>query len=137
MTYNEKKKYLESYIYSVRKIKRLQQEYEEWETIGTSITQKFNNTPVQVSGSRSRVETCAIHLANIQEAILQEMQEAEFSRAEVEDAISNMRDSRRRELIQMRYVRDMPVWKIANKLGKDRDNVYKMLRTAIKSIDLE
>ena len=136
MTYTEKKQFLEAYGYSIRKIKRLQQEYEEWETIGTNITQKFSNTPVQVSGNRSRVEKCAVHLANIQEAILEEMQEAEYARNEIESAINSIKDTRRRELIQMRYVKNMPVWKIAGKLDKDVDNVYKMLRRAIKIMDI-
>ena len=136
MTYNEKKQFLEGYGYSIRRIKRLQQEYEEWETIGTNITQKFSNTPVQVSGNRSRVEKCAVHLANIQMAILEEMQEAEYTRNEIETAINSIKDTRRRELIQMRYVKNMPVWKIAGKLDKDVDNVYKMLRRTIKIMDI-
>lgn len=136
MTYNEKKRFLEGYGYSIRKIKRLQQEYEEWETIGTSITQKFSNTPVQVSGNRSRVEKCALHLANIQQAILDEMQEAEYTRTEVEQAINSIKDTRRRELVQMRYIKNMPVWKIAVKLDKDSDNIYKMLRRAIMIMDI-
>lgn len=136
MTYNEKKQFLEAYGYSVRKIKRLQQEYEEWETIGTNITQKFSNTPVKVSGNKSRVEKCAIHLANIQQAILDEMEEAEYNRAEIEAAINTIRDTRRREIVQMRYVKNMPVWKISVKMGKDKDNVYKMLHTAIRAMDI-
>jgi hypothetical protein len=136
MTYNEKKQFLEAYGYSVRRIKRLQQEYEEWETIGTNITQKFSNTPVQVSGNRSRVEKCAIHLANIQQAILDEMQEAEYTRNEVEAAINSIKDTRRRELIQMRYVKNMPVWKIAVNIGKDKQNVYKMIQSVIKRMDI-
>lgn len=136
MTYNEKKQFLENYGYSVRKIRRLQQEYEEWETIGTSITQKFANTPVQVSGNRSRVEKCAIHLANIQQAILEEMEEAEYNRAEIEAAIDNIKDTRRRELIQMRYIKNVPVWKIAMKMGKDKQNVYKMIQSIIRKMDI-
>ena len=136
MTYNEKKKYLESYIYSVRKIKRLQQEYEEWETIGTNITQKFNNTPVQVSGNHSRVETCAIHLANIQESIIQEMQEAEFNRTMIEDAINSIRDIRRRELVELRYIKGLSAHKIATKWGKPDKNIYKQLRNAINRMEI-
>lgn len=136
MTYNEKKQFLENYGYSVRKIRRLQQEYEEWETIGTNITQKFSNTPVQVSGNRSRVEKCAIHLANIQQAILEEMEEAEYNRAEIEAAIDNIKDTRRRELIQMRYIKNVPVWKIAMKMGKDKQNVYKMIQSIIRKMDI-
>lgn len=136
MTYNEKKQFLENYGYSVRKIRRLQQEYEEWETIGTNITQKFSNTPIKVSGNKSRVEKCAIHLANIQQAILEEMEEAEYNRAEIEAAIENIKDTRRRELIQMRYIKNVPVWKIAMKMGKDKQNVYKMIQSIIRKMDI-
>ena len=136
MTYNEKKRFLEQYGYSVRRIGMLKEEYEEWETIGTNITQKFSNTPVQVSGNRSRVEQCAVHLANIQKAILQEIQEAEFTRNEIEQAINCIKDSRRRELIQMRYIKNMPVWKIALHMGKDKQNVYKMIQTIIRRMDI-
>lgn len=136
MTYNEKKTFLESYGYSVRKIKRLQQEYEEWETIGTNITQKFSNTPVQTSGDQSKVEKCAIHLANIKDAILEEMATAEFCRSEIEEAIEQIKDTRRRELIELRYITGLSAHKIANKLGKPDKNIYKQLRNTINRMDI-
>lgn len=136
MTYNEKKSYLESYGYNMRRIKRLQQEYEEWETIGTNITQKFSDTPIKMSGNQSKIEKCAIHLANIQDQILQEMEEAEHTRAEVLQAINSIKDIRRRELIQMHYIKSIPVWKIADRMGKDKQNIYKMLQSTIRRMDL-
>jgi RNA polymerase sigma factor (sigma-70 family) len=136
MTYNEKKQFLENYGYSVRKIKRLLQEYEEWETIGTSITQKFNNTPVQVSGNHSRVETCAMHLANLQQTILEEMEEAEYCRSEIETAIGTIRDTRRRELLELRYLKGLSVHKIASKRNCPDKNIYKQLRNTINRMEL-
>jgi len=136
MTYNEKKQFLENYGYSVRKIKRLLQEYEEWETIGTSITQKFNNTPVQVSGNRSRVESCALKLAELQQAILEEMEEAEFCRAEIESAIGGIKDTRRRELLELRYIKGLSVHKIASKRNCPDKNIYKQLRNTINRMEL-
>jgi DNA-directed RNA polymerase specialized sigma24 family protein len=136
MTYNEKKQFLENYGYSVRKIKRLLQEYEEWETIGTSITQKFSNTPVQVSGNRSRVESCALKLAELQQAILEEMEEAEFCRTEIESAIGGIKDTRRRELLEMRYIKGLSAHKIATKMGKLDKNIYKQLRNTINRLDM-
>lgn len=136
MTYNEKKHFLEKYGYNVRKIKRLLQEYEEWETIGTSITQKFSNTPVKVSGNRSRVETCAVHLANLQQKILDEMAEAEYSRTEIETAIGSIRDIRKRELIELRYIKGLSVHKIASKWNRPDKNIYKQLHNTINRMDI-
>lgn len=134
MTYNEKKSYLESYGYNMRRIKRLQQEYEEWETIGTNITQKFSNTPIKMSGNQSKIEKCAIHLANIQDQILQEMEEAEYTRREIENLISTIRDSRRREIIELRFLKGVPVSKIAHKYGKDANNIHRTIRKTITNI---
>ena len=136
MTYNEKKTFLESYGYSVRKIKRLQQEYEEWETIGTNITQKLSDTHVQTSGDQSKVEKCAIHLANIKDAILEEMATAEFCRSEIEEAIERIKDTRRKELIELRYIKGLSAHKIAKEMNKPDKNIYKQLHNAISRMEI-
>jgi len=136
MTYNEKKRFLEQYVYSVRRIKRLQQEYEEWETIGTNITQKLSNTGIRSSDNQSKVEKAAIHLANIQNTILDEMQESEYTRTEIENTINSVKDLRRRELLEMKYIRGLSVHKIAMKWDKAEQDIYRQLRTAVKKIDI-
>ncbi len=136
MTYNEKKRYLERYIYSVRKVKRLQQEYTEWETIGTNITQKLSQTGVRASDNQSKVERCAIHLAGIQDSILSEIQAAEYNRAEIELLLGNVKDLRHRELLEMKYIRGMSVQKIAFQRNKPEQDIYRQLRTALKRMEI-
>lgn len=136
MTYNEKKRFFGSYQYSIRKIKRLQQEYEEWETIGTNITQKLSDTGVRSSDNQSKVERCAIHLENIQQSILDEISMAEHNREKILSAINNVRDLRHRELLEMVYIRGIPVRKIAFQRNKPEQNIYKQVRTAINKIEI-
>lgn len=132
MTYNEKKRFLESYTVSIRKIKGLQRELEEWQTIGTNITQKLKPIMVQNGLTNSKIEDCAIRIANIEDQIISEIEKAEDNKNSIEQALALIRDSRRRELLQLRYINNIPVKTIAIDYDKPEDNIYKMIRTAIK-----
>lgn len=136
MTYNEKKRFLESYTASIRRIKGLQRELEEWQTIGTNITQKLKPVIIQNGMNSSKIEDCAIRIANIEDQIISEISKAEENKNSIEIAINLVRDSRRRELLQLRYVNNIPVKTIALDYDKPEDNIYKMIRTAIKIIPI-
>lgn len=132
MTYNEKKRFLESYTASIRRIKGLQRELEEWQTIGTNITQKLKPIMVQNGMNSSKIEDCAIRIANIEDQIITEIEQAEQNKNNIEQALGQIKDSRRRELLQLRYVNNIPVKIIAIDYDKPEDNIYKMIRTAIR-----
>ena len=70
MTYNEKKRFLEGYIYSVRRIKGLQNQLEEWGTIATNITQKIKPVMIQNGTNSSKIENCAIKIAEIENELI-------------------------------------------------------------------
>ena len=137
MTYKEKKEYLEGYLSSKRRIKGLQCELEEWRTIATNITQKLSPVTVHGNDNTSKVERCAIKCHDIQEQIIQELERAEATRFRVERTINNIPDIRRRDIFTMRYVNGLSVQKIAILLDKDTNNIHKMIRTGIKSLDME
>lgn len=136
MTYGEKKRFLEGYSSSVRRIKGLQREIEEWQTIATSITQKITPVIVKNSDNQSKVEKCAIRIAEIQDVLIKEMEDAEYNRDAIQDAINGIRDSRRRDLIELRYVHCVPVHTIAKEMNKSEDNIYKMIRKTIKRMEI-
>lgn len=136
MTYNEKKRFLESYIICIRRIKGLQRELEEWQTIGTNITQKLKPIIVQNGMNSSKTEDCAIKIANIEDQIISEISQAKDNKQSIELAISLIKDTRRRELLQLRYVNNISVRKLAIDYNKPEDNIYKMIRTAIKSMPI-
>lgn len=137
MTYNEKKRFLEGYVSSLKRIKGLQREIEEWETIATSTTQKLKEINIHSNDVTSKVENCAIKIADMQDLLLEEMEEAEYNRQVISEAIKCIRDTRRRDLIEMRYVHCVPVRIIAADMNKCTDDIYKMIRKTIKKMDIE
>ena len=136
MTYNEKKRFLESYIYSIRKVKGLQNELEELLTISTGITQKLKPVMVQGGSNSNKIENGAIKMAELEDKIEQEIERAISRREDVERVISQIRDTRRREIVEMRYIHGMSVSRIAHEIEKEDTNVYKMLRKSIRSLDI-
>jgi len=136
MTYNEKKRFLESYISSVRRIKGLQRELEEWQTIATNITQKLRDIPIRSSNSGNKIEDCALRIADIENQLIEEIEEAEFNKVQVQDAVNRIKDSRRREIIELRYVHGCSVNMISYELDKDCENIYKIIRRTIKNMQL-
>ena len=136
MTYNEKKRFLEGYLYSVRRIRGLQNELEMWATIATGITQKLKPIMVQGGSNSNKIEDCAIRIAEIEDNITKEIEKSISEKARVESAIMTIKDTRRRELVEMRYIHNIPVKKIAQDYEKDSDNIYKMIRKTVRSMDI-
>lgn len=136
MTYNEKKRFLEQYICSVRRVKSLCRVLEEWQTIATNITQKLSQTNIHTNGSKSKIEDCAIRIAGIEDSLIEEIEQAEYNRRLIADSIESIKNPRRREIIEMRYVNAIPVSEIAASFNKGEDNIYKIIRKTIKQMDL-
>lgn len=136
MTYNEKKRYLEGYAYSMRRVKSLCRELEEWQTIATNITQKLSPVTVKNHDTHSKIEDCAIRIAGIEQNLIEEIAQAEYNKQQIETSILSIKNPRRREIIEMRYVHAIPVSKIAVTLDKGEDNIYKIIRKTIKSMDI-
>lgn len=136
MTYNEKRRYLDRYSYSIRRVKNLNRELEEWRTIATNITQKITPVTVKNKDNESKIERCAIRIAEIENDILMEIEAADEYREQINNAVNNIKDTRRRELIEMRFITGLSVNRIAGIVGKDEDNIYKMIRKTIRSMDI-
>lgn len=136
MTYNEKKRFLEGYTYSVRRISGLQRELEQWTTIATGITQKLKPVIIKNGTTNSKIEDCAIRIAELEDKLMREIDQAENNRIHIESTIMTIRDTRRRELLQLRYIHNIPVTKLAQEYGKTEDNIYKTIRKTIKTMDI-
>lgn len=136
MTYKEKQKVLGGYAYHQRRILSLEDELLRWHTIATNITTKLQPVVAHTNDNTSKIERCAIKCAEIEQTIMGELVEAEAERRYVQDIIATVKDMRRREVLEMRYIHNIPVHQIAIRLDKCEDNVYKMLRTTIKNLDM-
>lgn len=137
MTYREKKEFLEGYMCAQHRIYGLKHELEEWHTIATSITQKLSPVIVNTNEVNSRVEKCSIKCVEIQEQITRELAEAEDRRNEILAVVNKIRDTRRRDIITMRYINNIPIKVIASEYEKDINNIYKMIRTTIKNLPID
>ena len=136
MTYNEKKRFLEGYLYSVRRIKGLQNELEMWATIATGITQKLKPIMVQGGSNSNKIEDCAIRIAEIEDNITKEIEKSISEKARVESAIMTIKDTRRRELVAMHYINGVPIKKIAQDHDKDINNMYRTIRKTVIAMKL-
>lgn len=136
MTYKEKKDRLESYTRAMRRIEGLEIELEKWQTIATGITQKLSPVIVNTNENNSKVERCAIKCAEIQSLIDEEICQAEYEREMARVLIENIKDSRKRELLVLRYINGATVRQIAIIYDTDENNIYKQLRRTIQRIDL-
>lgn len=137
MTYNEKKECLEAYNAAMRRIVCLQRELDQWHTIATSVTQKISPVIVNTNENNSRVENCAIKCAEIEQVIMREIEEAENSRSRVSGIIENVRDTRKKDLLTMRYINNVSVKKIAILYDADVNSIYKQLRRTITKLDID
>ena len=136
MTYKEKKRYLEQYVYSKHRLIGLNNALEEWQAIATRTTQNLKQVMVANNMPGKRVEDCAIRLAKIEEKLLNEIEKNELCLQHVQDTIAGVKDTRRRELLELKYIYDLPVWKIAIEWNKSDRDIYYILRTTINSIKI-
>lgn len=136
MTYKEKKERLEAYTQAMHRISGLQKELESWRTIATNITQKISPVIVNTNEVSSKVERCAIKCVEIQRLIESEIEQAEYERTMAKIIIDSIKDSRKRELLTLRYINDVSVRKIAILYDADENSIYKQIRRTIARIDL-
>ena len=135
MTYKQKKEILEQYQNAVHRIKGLQREYEQWETIATSITQKLS--PVNVkSGNSDKMANTAIKCAAITQEIEREIETSERERMRTISVINSCTNTRHRDMLTMIYINGMSVNGVARSYNKDRVLIYKSLKTAINQLNV-
>lgn len=135
MNYQEKVVFLMGYSRSIARIRAFQAEYEKWETIGSKITQSYSPTPGG-SGNTSKVERAAIEMAKVKDKINSEIVKSSVQRDKVLEAIEKIEKQRYADLLTYRYVNCLTVDRIAQIIGKDTRTVSKVIKTAIKQLDI-
>lgn len=136
MTYRQKKTFLESYLANARRIKALTYEIERWETLATGITQKLKQDVVSGGAVDSKIENYAIKIVELENQLQLEINAAMQTRDETLYIISKAKNYRYRELLELRYVNGLSVRRIAREMEKTEDNIYKLIRLAIKTLDI-
>lgn len=135
MTYKQKKEILEQYQNAVHGIKGLQREYETWETIATSITQKLSPVTVK-SGNSDKMANAAIKCAEIKTEIAKEIDIAENERLKTIALINGCTNARHKDILTMIYINGMSINSLATIFDKDRRGIYFLIKTAINRLNV-
>ncbi len=136
MNYEQKRKILNEYKSINHEIWRLELELEGWETIATSITQKISPVTVSNNDISSRVEKCAIMCAEIRQEIDRLKKLSEANKYLVTEAIEGIKDSRKREIMSLRFIEGVGVHKIAVLYGKEDQSIHRIIQRTIKKLKL-
>ena len=136
MTYKEKRELLNSYRSSVIRIKGLQRELGEWEAIANNITQKIKPVMVNSSKTGSKLESDAIKILEIETQLNQELNAIIQTRTSVNDIINTVRDTRKRDILTLRYINGIPVREIARNRNVAEQNIHKIIKRTIQSINI-
>ena len=136
MNYEQKRKILNEYKSINHEIWRLELELEGWETIATSITQKISPVTISNNDISSRVEKCAIMCAEIRQEIERLKKLSEANKYLVTEAIEGIKDSRKREIMSLRFIEGVGVQKIAVLYGKEDQSIHRIIQRTIKKLKL-
>lgn len=132
----EKKEYLEGYRRTQARIVAMAMEIEKWQTIG----EKVNNDIGTGGGGNyktSKVEKSAVNVADIIADIQLEINGAKQQREAIKNTIDNgCKFLRHQEILTMRYINGMSVWKIAKVLHKEEKTVSNMINAALKELNI-
>ena len=135
MTYKQKKEILEQYQNAVHSIKGLQREYEQWETIATSITQKLS--PVNVkSGNSDKMANAAIKCAEITQEIEREIKTAERERMQTISVINSCTNTRHKDILTMIYINGLSKATVAKTYDKTWQSINDVCKTAITRLNV-
>ena len=135
MTYKQKKEILEQYQNAVHRIKGLQREYEQWETIATNITQKLS--PVNVkSGNSDKIANAAIKCAEIQSQIAREIDIAEKERLNTTALINSCVNARHKDILTKIYINGQSKATVAKDYDKTWQSINDVCKTAITRLNI-
>ena len=137
MNFREKVEYLSTYQSIVAKIAGNLKEYERWLVIGSKCTQMIQQDEGHGSGGEKRIENAAIMMAEISKAIDSETKKAIRDRDEILACIAKKsRNKRYSELLEMRFVKVMSNYEIAEAINKNLRTEQRAMHKAIDSLDI-
>jgi len=132
MTRLEKKNFLCSYKDECLKIVELQLEYEKWETVAESMTQKLSDMP-HSSEVSSKIESASIEMVNIQGKIRKAMEIKES----IENGIYGIKSHCQKLILEEAYIKGITFREISEKWNKDIKNIYQIHRYALDSFKIK
>lgn len=135
MKYEDKIKYLSQYQDVMRRIKGLEFEREKWHNIGLDIAQKYSDMP-PCGNSDSKVEKSAVGAQAIYETICEEEEAAKILREDIKKSIQTVKKARHRQVLEMRYINGMTLYRIALEYEKSERNIRNIIKNAVCEIEI-
>ena len=131
----QKKKYLRQYIVLSRKEQELEGEIEalRQKYIGRAIT--YSNVP-KGSGNRNDFSDYAAEVEGLLDKLMRRQREAVQAYREIEDKIEQLGDEREKEVLRLRYLRNLSWEEIAKAIGYELTNTYHIHGLALRHFPL-
>lgn len=133
MQNREKHAYLSQYKYVLQDIKALLEEYERIKTIATHITQTITPTPGG-SGNDSKLERCAIEMAEISAKLEKRINSMTDTKDEIEAKIAAVKGKRYQQVLRYRYISGMTNAQIAELTDKSDRQISRIMRKALNEV---
>jgi len=132
MTRDQKKSYLNQYSDICQKIADLQLDYEKWETMAESMTQKLSDMP-HSSEVSSKIESASIEMVNIQGKINKAM----VIKEDIENGIYGIKSHCQKQILEDIYINHMTQKSISQKRDKSVINIYKIHASALDNLEIK
>lgn len=130
MTKREKVQYLKRYLDCEPDIIQLQEEIQRWR----SVAERF--APSKASPENDRLQAAVDKITELEGWLAVKLEEAMRARADVETAISLVKDQRSQSILRFKFIEGWTLEKTAEAMGKSTRTVYRWYDRAISALTL-
>lgn len=135
MTIAEKKTYLQQYSSILNEIEGYLEERERWRTLATKITPTLSDMP-KGGNNESRLVSSVEHIVSIDNRIENKIKDLRSMRENIDRAVSELEDSRYRQVIYNRFILNKRWDIIADTIGYDERWTRRLCEQALAKINL-
>lgn len=128
------KQYLGQYRYILRKIDRLEEELDEWQSRAEKITPILSDMPR--GGESAGFPEIVEKIMGIEEDINREIEEAQKTKKEILKSVDDMADEKQREILRLRYINGLKWEKIGTRLCMDCRWIMRLHAKALNNLSL-
>lgn len=130
MTKREKVQYLKRYLDCEPDIIQLQEEIQRWRSVAE------RSAPSKASPENDRLQAAVDKITELEGWLAVKLEEAMRARADVETAISLVKDQRSQSILRFKFIEGWTLEKTAEAMGKSTRTVYRWYDRAISALTL-
>lgn len=134
MTYEEKRDFLYQYRDAKREMQAYMADLEFWRSVGASMS--AGGGCGSGSSGGSKVETASVHIADLEQEMLQGIQLCKERQKDVRNALKRMKTGKYKALLCDIYIAGMSKFQAANERGTTVRAINYMHRRALDKLDI-